>query len=443
MRRGCESWWSWASCAVLATLAVVSPSPAQHGIVLSGAGAVNRSMAGASAVPLDASGALYWNPATISGLGGSELSFGMELLYPRTHLSSSTPPGFAAPGFPPVAFAGSDRSDAGIFPIPTVGLVYQPEDSRATYGLGFFAAGGFAVNYPASTNNPILTAQPPRGFGFGPLTAELQVMQIVPTVSYQLTDRLSIGFAPTASMANLRLDPAFVFAPDDSNGDGFATYPAANHTRIHWGLGFQLGLYYRTDAGWHFGASVKSPQWFETFRAKATDELGRPRDLEFRFDYPLMVCVGAAYSGFERLTLASDFRYIDYHNTEAFDRTGFDAAGAVRGVGWDSIFVVALGAQYQLTDPLSVRMGYSFNTNPIGHEVTTFNIASPLMVEHTIYAGASYKVTDCFLMSVAYVHAFENSVRSPIISRLGPIPGSLVQSNVSADAVILGATIKF
>ena len=60
-----------------------------------------------------------------------------------------------------------------------------------------------------------------------------------------------------------------------------------------------------------------------------------------------------------------------------------------------------------------------------------------------MWTGASYSITDTFLMSVAYVHGFDNSVRSPIISRLGPIPGSLVQTNASADILIVGATIKF
>jgi hypothetical protein len=40
-----------------------------HGIVIPGAGPVNRSMCGASvAAPIDAAGAMLWNPAAITGL---------------------------------------------------------------------------------------------------------------------------------------------------------------------------------------------------------------------------------------------------------------------------------------------------------------------------------------------------------------------------------------
>src|SRR5580704_2881729 len=75
---------------LLVLAAAVAPAQAQLGIILTGAGPVNRSMGGAStAAPIDASGALYWNPATISGLPGNSMDFGVELLYPQTRLSSS------------------------------------------------------------------------------------------------------------------------------------------------------------------------------------------------------------------------------------------------------------------------------------------------------------------------------------------------------------------
>ena len=46
------------------------PARAQFGLALSGVGPINRSMGGAAvAAPIDAAGAFFWNPATISGSG--------------------------------------------------------------------------------------------------------------------------------------------------------------------------------------------------------------------------------------------------------------------------------------------------------------------------------------------------------------------------------------
>jgi long-chain fatty acid transport protein len=418
---------------------------AQFGIVLSGAGPNNRSMGGAStAAPLDASGAMYWNPAGITGLQGSEIDVGLEALYPRARLSSSLPANTFGPGFPPIALSGSDHSDSGAFLLPTVGVVYQPCESPFVFGVGIFAAGGFAVNYPGSATNPVLTPQPPVGLGLGPVSAELQVYQIVPTVAYSLTDHLSVGIAPTLSLARLNADPAFLAPPDNANGDGFATFTSATHGRLEAGGGLQAGVFYTTDMCWHFGASIKTPQWFETFRYNSTDQLGRPRELQFHFNYPLIASIGTSYTGFAGWVLAADFRYIDYANTVGFSQTGFDpTTGAVRGLGWDSVFAAAFGAQYELSPCCSVRVGYTFNTNPIRDDKTMFNVASPMILENTIYLGASYKLTPTFSVSVAYAHAFENSVQGEIETPFGTIPGSTVQSNVSADTFMIGATVKF
>lgn len=429
---------------VLAWLVLNGSATAQHGIVLSGGGPVHRSMGGAStAAPVDAAGALFWNPATISGLQRSELTFGMELLYADAELSSLVQRGSLGGGAPPVTLAGRDRSDNGLMPIPSVAWVHQPQDSPLTMGLGIFIVGGFSVNYPASAVNPILTAPPPAGVGLGAISADLQVLQLAPTLAYQITPRLSIGIAPTVTLARLTADPFFVAPPDDANGNGFPTFAAGTHTRWHGGGGGQIGLYYAHECGWALGASVKSPQWLESFRYKGSDELGRPRDLKTHFDYPMIVSVGGAYSALERWIFAIDARYIDYHNTEGFESTGFAPNGSVRGLGWDSIFVIAAGAQFLVCDALSVRMGYTFNTNPIDDAVSSFNVASPVIIQHTLYLGASWNINEWASLSMAYAHAFENSINGPILSPLGAIPGSSVGSDVSADAVMLGATVRY
>src|SRR5947209_16307295 len=148
------------------------PALAQQGFILSGVGPVNLAMGGAStAAPLDASGALHWNPASISGLGHSDMDFGVELLYPQAKLSSSLPAGPAGSGLPPFPLYGIDRSNGGAAPLPTAGVVYQPVDSRWTYGIGVFEVGGFFVNYPASLTNPVLIS-PARGGILGPVSSE-------------------------------------------------------------------------------------------------------------------------------------------------------------------------------------------------------------------------------------------------------------------------------
>lgn len=425
----------------ICAMGFTASSVSADGFLINGSGPINRSMGGtAVAAPLDGIGSLYWNPATSSALPNS-MDFGLEILMPRTTVSSTLPANLFGPGVPPVAINGSTRDDNGVFPMPSVGLIYRPDDSLLTFGLGAFPVGGFGVNYSSSLGtNPILTAPP---LGLGAVFTEFQVLQITPTVAAKITDRLSIGIGPIVDVALLRTDPGFFFAPDDANGDGAFTYPRATHTRTTWGGGFQVGAYFTLDNGWQFGASYKSPQWFENFQYQSADELGLPRPLTLELEFPPIYSLGIGYSGFERWLFAIDFRYVDFEHVDRLRNSGFDATGAVRGLGWRSTFGLSAGAQFELTECISLRGGYSFCENPIPDEQSTFNVPSPLVSQHILYVGASCRVTQALTFSVAYAHAFENSIEGELVTPFGAIPGSSVRNSTTVDTVIVGATVRF
>jgi long-chain fatty acid transport protein len=363
-----------------------------------------------------------------------QTSFGLTLALPSERLSSQAT-------FP-FSLEGSDRGEPGVSPIPYVAFVDRDDDSRLTYGVGIYGIGGFRSNYPASQTNPVLTGQPPNGIGAGRLTGEIQLMQVVPTLSYAMTDRLSIGFAPTVTLGRLTADPLFFAAPDDANRDSFFTYPSGSGSRFAWGGGFQLGAYYIADNDWRFGASFKSKQWFESFRFRTEDELGRPRVESIEFEYPTIVSIGTSYAGFENVLPALDLRYFGYGDAAGLDRSGFNPDGSVAGLGWDNIFAMSAGVQLRMTERAYFRIGYTFNENPISDAQTSANVASPVIVQHYLNLGVSYDIRPHWNLAATYTHGFENEISGPIVTPLGPLPGSLVRSDVSIDGLSLGITVR-
>ena len=415
----------------------------QFGSTLTGVGAINRSMGGAAtAAPLDSMGAFQWNPATITALPTS-MDFGLELMRPHSKLSSQIDANSLGMGIPATTLSGSNDSKAGVFPLPEFGLVLNDPESAMTVGLGVLTVGGFGVNYPGSVNNPLLMPPPPNGFGVGPIHTQYQLMQVVPTVALKLTDRFSVGFSPIINLASLSVDPGFLAAPDNAGGSGFATYPSMNHGAFQWGAGFQLGAYYLANNDWQFGAAFKSPQWFSNFEYNSQDQTGMPRQLGFQLDAPTIVSLGTSYSGFDRSLFAIDARYFGYGNTQGYEASGFLPTGAVAGLGWKDVFALSAGAQRQITDATSVRLGYSFSTNPIGNDQTFFNIGSPLNIQHGAYLGASHNITPRFKISIAFAHFFENSTSGMIHGAGGAISGTHVTSHASANSIVMGASVTF
>ena len=189
-------------------------------------------MGGAStAAPIDAVGALYWNPATISGLKESELGFGNDMLFVDLDLGSSV----TGVG------SGSSESDSSVTPIPSIGWV-QKLNETTTMGLGLGAVAGFSTNFPASMTSPI---QAPQTLGgFGRIASSAEFLQVTPVLSLQLTECLAVAVGPVVTLGKLQVDPFVFAAPDNADGVGGATYPIGMGSRYHFGIGAQAGLYY-------------------------------------------------------------------------------------------------------------------------------------------------------------------------------------------------------
>jgi len=413
-------------CALFAFLGLPSVVTAQ-GLIVPAAGPVHRAMAGAStAAPLDAAGATYWNPAAIGELPGNQVYFGAELVYGDTNLASSVPPRDRF---------GVDFSDSGVAALPTIAMVYHRENSPLTLGLGMFALVGGSVNFPGNAANPVLSPfDPLRTFGFGPQYAAMSGLLLTPTAAVRVSERLTIGGGPTVMAASLVADPAFFASPDDGNGDGVPTFPAATHSHLSWGGGFRVGMFYELNPCWDLGLAYTSPQWLETFNFNSSDEIGRARELHLRMTIPWIISWGVAYKGFDRTILAADVRYFDYGGAALWGDPVSQG-----GTGWESIFSVALGAQYCLNDRMKLRIGYLFNENPIPAPLTLFNTQLPAVVQHQFSLGGSMRLTRAITLDLAWVHGFENAIEGSILQ----IPDTSVRLDQSLDSWSLGMGVDF
>jgi long-chain fatty acid transport protein len=410
-----------------------------QGFVLPGVGPINRSMGGAAtAAPLDATGAINWNPATLSGLPQSRVDIGVDVIFNRNTVNS------AFLRDTPGELIGSTDSAAGVWALPAIGIAYKPQESPWAYGLGISAIGGFSVNYPGSATNPIFTPPPPNGVGFGPAYTRLGILQLAPTVAYQLTDRLSVGFAPTISIADAQASPFPFASPDDANGDTFFTYPPATGSKNVWGLGAQGGLFYEGPAGVNLGVSVRSPVWFQRFQMNSRNELGVGQEVTTQLNYPMIVSMGAAYTGIKDVLLALDVRYVDFASTQAFGEPAITTpTGALRGLGWESVWLVAGGVQLKLTDTISVRAGYSYNQNPIQERLVFYNVFAPAIYQHVFNLGASIQLSESIVASLTWVHGFDNTIDGPYLSPMGAVPFSRVSLNQEIDTAVFGLSILF
>jgi long-chain fatty acid transport protein len=390
-----------------------------QGIIFPSTGARHRAMAGAStAAPIDAAGATYWNPAAMAAMEDGQVFVGVDFLYANTFLDS----GVEATG----AF-GSNRSDSGLSGAPSFAVVTRPENSTFTYGVGVFGIVGRTIDFPGSDVNPILTPyDPPRSFGFGPVSSRNSGLTIAPMMSKQLNSLIAVGVGAQVTSLSVAVDPAF-FAERLPSG----IFPPATQGRSYWGGGFQAGVLFTPASMWNFGVSYKSRQAFETFDFNSKDGRGNARPLSLELSFPWILSFGAAYEGIEKTLVSFDFRHLAYAGTELFGETPAEG-----GLGWDSIWAMALGVERQVTEMITVQGGLSMNGNPIPDTATLLNIQLPAINKYAISGGASVALTERVDITGSVVYGFLHTNRGTILE----IPGTLVEIRQDLYTFSLGLT---
>lgn len=424
------------------SLALAPPeAAATDGHLLHGVGAINSSLGGVG-VASNASllGAFYLNPAGLASFDGTNLEMGFELLRPDRTVESSAGPA-----------SGSTTSDADWTPIPAFGFSTRLANG-AVVGLSGLGIGGFGVNYASDPTNPILA---PRPNGFGNVYSNFQLMKISPAVAWSPRPGLRLGIAANINWQSLAVDPMPIAAPDVDPGpdvtpgtaDDRAYYPGAAAADAVFGFGFQLGLQYDVSERVSLGVAYTSPGTFGDFEFTSTranpnlPNFGTPRSFKFRMDVPAIYAAGIALDPTPKFHLGADVRYITYSQTEGFEESGYNPDFSVKGFGWADITVVAVGAQYQLSERFTLRGGYHYSGNPVPDEQAMFNIPAPAIVQQHVTAGLGYSFSQGMELNVAAYQALENSITGAMY-RPTALPGTSVTNTLSETSLLVGFTFR-
>lgn len=432
---------------------------AQAGHIMQGVGSVNMSMGGAAtAQPLDISGALQWNPASISSFDDKILKLDIGLFFSSPELSSSLPPNMLFDGSP--AVYGVTKDDRGVSPMPALAYVWAKPDSKHTFGASAFGISGFGVTFPQEDNLPMdMNGNPNANWnpnnsnpinwpqamnGFGHIESDYMLLQVGLTYAYQLTDNISIGVQPNINYASLEL------MPNPTANPSMLGYPSTDKATAI-GFGAQFGVYYVSDFGLKLGASYKTTQKFSDFEFENTYLDGSITKSKFNMDYPAILSLGIGYST-NSFDLALDFRRVDYENTDGFSKTGWTQTASVAGFGWENISILSAGIQYKGIKKLPIRLGYTYSSNPISSDVAFYNVPATAIIKDAYQFGLSYKLNDRFNIDGVYHYGVSDGkttgqMLSPMMASqtnpLGAIPGSTVSYDMTTSMVMVGVSYTF
>ncbi len=370
--------WSVLTAALLAPVM----AHATNGYFAHGYGMKAKGMGGAGIALSQDTLAAATNPAGMVNVG-SRIDAGVDLFMPNR---GATIVGGPAAG----SYSGNGKSN---FLIPEFGY-NRMMGTDMSLGVSVYGNGGMNTAYTVS----------PFGPGAG---INLEQLFIAPTWAMKLNDTHSVGVAVNLVYQTFSATGLGAFAPMSGNAAALSGTGTDSSTGIGLRLGWQGQLTPNVSMGATYQPKTKMGK-FSKYAGLFAEQGG--------FDIPASYGIGIAVKATPATTVVFDIEKIDYGTipSVANPLTLPPAAplGAPNGpgFGWQNMTVYKLGVSHAWSDSLTVRAGYNHNNAQIPTTQTLFNVLAPGVVQDHLTLGATWALSPDNELTVAYMHAFKNTV---------------------------------
>lgn len=349
------------------------------GIFTQGADALGQ--ANAVTAHADGPSAVFFNPALLTELPGTQVEIGTTAVLPSRDFTS-------------ISGETTDNADTAYFP-STFYLTHQFNNNFSA-GLGVYNPFGLGTIWDSDWPGRFIATK-----------SRITTFNINPSVAYRVSPRISIGAGLDILLLDAKLKNKIdlsTYGPFGEIGQQFAGDGE--------GVGFNVGLLVKLTDDLSFGASYRS-------------EIEVDIDGRARFDIPVtaaplasffpntngqtsitlpqQVTAGLAYHISPAWVVEAGLRWEGWSSFQQLKITLDEAVGGetstVAPRNWQDTWAYNIGTKYRVNKRLAVMAGYLYGQNPIPD--SSFEPAIPDSDTHLFTAGAELSV-DNIKLALAY-----------------------------------------
>ena len=364
----------------------------------------------------DDASAIYYNTAGLTQLKGTQVTSGAMVLFPNSRLDG--------------AGSGAKMNTMSFLPHFYAASDLGAEQSKWRFGLGFNIPFGNEAEF--ARNGP---------FRYIATQSSLSVINLQPTVAYQVNDQLSLGAGLNIYYGQTELNNHVAVVPGTPALDGRFHFEGDG-----WAFGATAGLMWKITPQVTFGAVYRSP--FEiNFDGDAIlkTPFGNdgPHNANSSIDFPQSVAGGLAFRPIKKLKLEVDVEWTDWqthNNVVLHSSPGAALNGETIPFNWQPSMYYEFGAQNEITDHWTVRGGYIYSENTVPS--STFSPTVPDANRHVFSGGLGYS-TQRISVDVVYQYSLsqDRHVTIPLDDGLGGTATGTWKSD--GHAVMVTSTMKF
>jgi long-chain fatty acid transport protein len=320
-------------------------------------GAKAVGMAGAFTAQADDPSAIFFNPAGITQLDGTQASVGACLIMPT------------------MQFQGKDNMIMGTYPgetfkiqnhtwvVPNAYVTHKIND-KVSMGIGSFSHFGLGVEWGSYWEGR---------FTPGAAKTILATTSISPVIALKPIDRLSIGFGPYIQYFDIQLNNLVFIAPPTpplTPGRNRPQTADVTLTANDWDWGWQAGFHLNIMDGLTFGAAYlsqvthKITSGDQELTSLANGAVVLKQGFSGEFTLPATLRLGLAWRG-GQWTIEGGAQWTEWNSYKTLRAVFDDGTSLASPKNWHNAWMWRIGAQYRMNKYLDLRAGFLYDETPI------------------------------------------------------------------------------
>ncbi len=365
----------------------------------------------------DNASAVWYNPAAMTGLEGTNLSLGSVMVYPTMKHE----------------FAGGSDSIAKVMHVPPYFYATHKLNDKWALGLGFNAPFGLSTNWNTVSHAADVAT-----------LSDIKTYNYNLNGAYKLNDKISFGLGVDYASLDATLDRMVGSNEMKLTGDGT-------------GWGYNAAAFYKHNDKLTFGANFRSPVKINVDGRAKVAALGASgnNSATTKITLPDTFQIGAAYKANEKWLVSATADYTDwatYHALIVKSNTitalttylnsvtpgGYPISNTVNEQkDWSSVWALRAGTEYNYSEAWKLRAGAFYDFNPVSEK--HFDTLIPDSDRVAVSIGAGYTKNSITVdVSYAYLMFVDRTISNNLNS-------TTVNGKYKASAQLpsIGVSYKF
>lgn len=357
--------------------------------------------------------AVFFNPALIGKLPGTQIQIG------STYIHSSRE--FDSPG-------GEDKSVSSDH-FPSTFFATHQLSPKLSIGLGVFSPFGLGTDWGKDWEGRYVSTN-----------SELETFNINPVVCWQATPTIALAAGLDYLLMDATLEKNLYLAPlpdghqkFSGDGDGFGFNLAA---AIDLTDKARLGFHYRSeidmdlDGNAHFTLPTGTPA---PITMMLSDSAG-----ETSITLPQQAQLGVAYQFSNQVTAEIGVRWEDWSSFQSLVINLDSGMTSISERDWKDVYAFNVGGRYQLNKKLALMAGYIFDNNPAPD--STFDPSIPTADAHLFSFGGEY---DFNAWKITAAYAYQHYQSRAKSNSVGLLAGGAANGNYQTDNHMLALSLAY